>query len=29
LRKAESPDEIAGVLAHELGHVQHRDGCAG
>jgi Zn-dependent protease with chaperone function len=25
LRKAESPDEIAGVLAHELGHVQHRD----
>lgn len=26
LRKAESPDEVAGVLAHELGHVQHRDG---
>jgi Zn-dependent protease with chaperone function len=26
LRKAESADEIAGVLAHELGHVQHRDG---
>lgn len=25
LKKAESPDEIAGVLAHELGHVQHRD----
>jgi Zn-dependent protease with chaperone function len=25
LRKAESPDEVAGVLAHELGHVQHRD----
>ena len=26
LQKAESPDEIAGVLAHELGHVHHRDG---
>jgi len=25
LKKAENPDEIAGVLAHELGHVQHRD----
>jgi Zn-dependent protease with chaperone function len=25
LDKAESPDEIAGVLAHELGHVAHRD----
>lgn len=25
LAKAESPDEIAGVLAHELGHVHHRD----
>lgn len=25
LAKAESPDEIAGVLAHELGHVKHRD----
>jgi Zn-dependent protease with chaperone function len=25
LQKAQSPDEIAGVLAHELGHVQHRD----
>src|SRR5262249_35099226 len=25
LQKAESPDEIAGVLAHELGHVHHRD----
>ncbi|MGC1563768.1 MAG: M48 family metallopeptidase, partial [Bradyrhizobium sp.] len=25
LAKAESPDEIAGVLAHELGHVSHRD----
>jgi Zn-dependent protease with chaperone function len=26
LAKAENPDEIAGVLAHELGHVKHRDG---
>lgn len=26
LDKAENPDEIAGVLAHELGHVKHRDG---
>jgi Zn-dependent protease with chaperone function len=26
LAKAESPDEIAGVLAHELGHLRHRDG---
>jgi Zn-dependent protease with chaperone function len=25
LAKAENPDEIAGVLAHELGHVMHRD----
>ena len=25
LAKADSPDEIAGVLAHELGHVRHRD----
>ncbi|PAY07333.1 metalloendopeptidase [Bradyrhizobium sp. UFLA03-84] len=25
LEKAESPDEIAGVLAHELGHLRHRD----
>lgn len=25
LQKARSPDEIAGVIAHELGHVQHRD----
>ena len=24
--KADSPDELAGVLAHELGHVAHRDG---
>jgi Zn-dependent protease with chaperone function len=26
LNQAQSPDEIAGVLAHELGHVAHRDG---
>jgi Zn-dependent protease with chaperone function len=26
LEKAESADEIAGVLAHEIGHVAHRDG---
>ncbi|EIM26137.1 M48 family metallopeptidase [Microvirga lotononidis] len=26
LEKAESADEIAGVLAHEMGHVAHRDG---
>jgi Zn-dependent protease with chaperone function len=26
LQKARSADEVAGVLAHELGHVQHRDG---
>lgn len=26
LQKARSPDEIAGVLAHEMGHAQHRDG---
>jgi len=25
LQKARDPDEIAGVLAHELGHVRHRD----
>ncbi|HEX5211222.1 MAG TPA: M48 family metallopeptidase [Pseudolabrys sp.] len=25
IQKADSPDEIAGVLAHELGHVKHRD----
>jgi Zn-dependent protease with chaperone function len=24
--KAETPDELAGVLAHEMGHVAHRDG---
>ncbi len=26
LDKAESADELAGVLAHEIGHVAHRDG---
>jgi Zn-dependent protease with chaperone function len=26
LEKTQSPDELAGVLAHELGHVKHRDG---
>jgi len=26
LAKADNPDEIAGVLAHELGHDKHRDG---
>jgi Zn-dependent protease with chaperone function len=25
LAKAENPDEIAGILAHELGHLKHRD----
>jgi Zn-dependent protease with chaperone function len=25
LSKAENPDEIAGILAHELGHLAHRD----
>jgi Zn-dependent protease with chaperone function len=25
LAKAENPDEIAGVLAHEFGHLKHRD----
>jgi Zn-dependent protease with chaperone function len=25
LAKAENPDEVAGVLAHELGHLKHRD----
>jgi Zn-dependent protease with chaperone function len=24
--KSENPDELAGVIAHELGHVAHRDG---
>jgi len=26
ITKAESPDEVAGVIAHEIGHVAHRDG---
>ena len=26
LNRARSPDELAGVLAHEFGHVSHRDG---
>src|SRR5437764_872761 len=26
LAQAQSPDELAGVLAHEFGHVVHRDG---
>jgi Zn-dependent protease with chaperone function len=26
IAKAQSPDELAGVLAHEIGHVAHRDG---
>ena len=26
LRRANEPDEVAGILAHELGHVAHRDG---
>src|SRR5262245_30475630 len=25
LQKARNPDEVAGVIAHELGHVRHRD----
>lgn len=25
LQKANSPDEVAAVIAHELGHVKHRD----
>lgn len=29
LTKAENPDEIAGVLAHELGHLKHRDSMRG
>ena len=29
LAKAENADEIAGVLAHELGHLQHRDSMRG
>ncbi|HTT79496.1 MAG TPA: M48 family metallopeptidase [Stellaceae bacterium] len=26
IAKADTPDELAGVLAHEIGHVAHRDG---
>ena len=26
LEKAQTPDELAGVLAHEFGHLSHRDG---
>ena len=26
IRQARTPDELAGVIAHELGHVAHRDG---
>jgi hypothetical protein len=26
INKANSPDELAGVIAHEVGHVAHRDG---
>jgi Zn-dependent protease with chaperone function len=26
ITRAQSPDELAGVLAHEVGHVAHRDG---
>ena len=29
LAKAENPDEVAGVLAHELGHLRHRDSMRG
>ena len=29
LAKAENPDEVAGVLAHELGHLKHRDSMRG
>jgi predicted Zn-dependent protease len=25
ISQAESPEEVAGILAHEIGHVQHRD----
>src|SRR5690606_38593589 len=25
LKEAKSPDEVAGVLGHEMGHVRHRD----
>jgi Zn-dependent protease with chaperone function len=26
IAKAQTPDELAGVLAHEIGHIAHRDG---
>ena len=26
ISKAETPDELAGVIAHEMGHIAHRDG---
>ena len=29
LQQAKSPDEVAGVLGHELGHVRHRDTMTG
>ncbi|WP_109809545.1 M48 family metallopeptidase [Sphingosinithalassobacter portus] len=29
VQAADSPDELAGVLGHELGHVRHRDSMAG
>jgi Zn-dependent protease with chaperone function len=29
LEKAEGPDEIAGILAHELGHLKHHDNMRG
>jgi hypothetical protein len=29
LQQANSPDEVAGVMAHELGHAKHRDVLAG
>ncbi|MBP0110226.1 M48 family metallopeptidase [Bradyrhizobium vignae] len=29
LDKAESPDELAGILAHELGHLKHHDNMRG
>jgi predicted Zn-dependent protease len=29
IEKAQSPDEVAGVLAHELGHMVHRDAMRG
>jgi Zn-dependent protease with chaperone function len=29
LAKAENPDEVAGVLAHELGHLKHHDNMRG